>query len=292
MKNNNYYVVQGWMVTEYQLKGLDLQIFAIVYGLTQDEGGRFFGSISYLEEWTGAAKRTIIYALQRLTDQGLLEKNEYREKGVKHCSYIAQKPGANNDKSLVQNLHQPGAKSALGPGAKIAPNNIVQDITEDNKKKESKERSGAAAPASFPPKGLEGKRFSKPSVQDVAAYCKERGNGVDAEAFCDFYESKGWRVGSQPMKDWRAAVRTWERRDDRGPHKVSTVNPQQEDPQPRSQPKRPEDYKPWEVVGVTQEQYQQYLDHVAEQEKKKQEEKERLANIPIRQKYATLRITH
>lgn len=56
-------------------------------------------------------------------------------------------------------------------------------------------------------------RFLPPTVDEVKAYCRERGNRVDAEQFVDFYSSKGWRVGSQPMKDWKAAVRTWEKRD-------------------------------------------------------------------------------
>ena len=56
-------------------------------------------------------------------------------------------------------------------------------------------------------------RFLPPPVDEVKAYCRERGNRVDAEQFVDFYSSKGWRVGSQPMKDWKAAVRTWEKRD-------------------------------------------------------------------------------
>lgn len=55
------------------------------------------------------------------------------------------------------------------------------------------------------------KVFVKPTVDEVSSYCAERRNTVDAQAFVDFYESKGWRVGRQPMKDWRAAVRTWER---------------------------------------------------------------------------------
>lgn len=53
--------------------------------------------------------------------------------------------------------------------------------------------------------------FQKPTVEEVKAYCRERGNSVDAQTFVDFYESKGWLVGRVPMKDWRAAVRTWER---------------------------------------------------------------------------------
>ena len=57
------------------------------------------------------------------------------------------------------------------------------------------------------------KRFSPPSAEEVAAYCRERGNRVNAQAFVDFYASKGWKVGGQPMKDWQASVRTWEQRD-------------------------------------------------------------------------------
>ena len=54
------------------------------------------------------------------------------------------------------------------------------------------------------------KRFVPPTVEEVAAYCRERQNGIDPEAFVDFYTGKGWLVGKSPMKDWRAAVRTWE----------------------------------------------------------------------------------
>lgn len=53
--------------------------------------------------------------------------------------------------------------------------------------------------------------FSPPDIQDVKAYCMERGNDVDPERFVNFYESKGWMVGKNKMKDWRAAVRNWER---------------------------------------------------------------------------------
>lgn len=55
--------------------------------------------------------------------------------------------------------------------------------------------------------------FTPPTVEEVAAYCKERGNNVDAEQFIAFYSSKGWMVGKNKMKDWKASIRTWERRD-------------------------------------------------------------------------------
>ena len=55
------------------------------------------------------------------------------------------------------------------------------------------------------------KRFVVPTAEEVAAYCRERGNKVDAQRFVDFYTSKGWQIGKEPMRDWRACVRTWER---------------------------------------------------------------------------------
>lgn len=53
-------------------------------------------------------------------------------------------------------------------------------------------------------------RFSPPSVEEVKFYCMERENNVDAQRFVNFYEMKGWMVGKNKMKDWKAAVRTWE----------------------------------------------------------------------------------
>ncbi len=55
------------------------------------------------------------------------------------------------------------------------------------------------------------KVFSTPTVDDVRAYCLERNNKVDPQSFVDFYESKGWMIGKNKIKDWKAAVRTWER---------------------------------------------------------------------------------
>lgn len=56
--------------------------------------------------------------------------------------------------------------------------------------------------------------FRPPSLEDVKAYCRERGNSVDAEKWLDYYTSNGWMVGRNKMKDWKAAVRTWEKREE------------------------------------------------------------------------------
>lgn len=57
------------------------------------------------------------------------------------------------------------------------------------------------------------KRFVPPTLEEVKAYCLERKNKVDAERFIDYYTANGWLVGKNKMKDWKAAVRTWEKRD-------------------------------------------------------------------------------
>lgn len=100
-------------------------------------------------------------------------------------------------------------------------NKQEQTVTKANKeakreeKERSKEKEENITPLSTSPKGdidcpPKG-RFVKPTVEEVRAFCRERGNNVDPQAFVDFYTSKGWKVGNQPMIDWHAAVRTWER---------------------------------------------------------------------------------
>lgn len=59
-------------------------------------------------------------------------------------------------------------------------------------------------------------RFCPPTVDEVRAYCLERNNKVDAQAFVDFYTSKDWMIGKNKMKDWKASVRTWERQTRQG----------------------------------------------------------------------------
>ncbi len=60
-------------------------------------------------------------------------------------------------------------------------------------------------------------RFTPPTLEEVKAYCLERGNNVDAQRFIDYYTANGWKVGKNSMKDWKAAVRTWERSEDKKP---------------------------------------------------------------------------
>lgn len=108
------------------------------------------------------------------------------------------------------------AKQSLAKSSTIQDNTIKKDISIPEGISISKEKTAAT-------------RFVKPTVEEVKAYCSERLNTVDPETFVNFYESKGWKVGNTPMKDWKAAVRTWERAGNRTPqaqrmvrHKMET----------------------------------------------------------------------
>lgn len=79
------------------------------------------------------------------------------------------------------------------------------NLTKRNRTKQNREKV-----ADKPPRVV---RFTPPTVDEVTAYCTERKNRIDPERFVDFYASKGWLVGKSKMKDWQAAVRSWERSD-------------------------------------------------------------------------------
>ena len=84
------------------------------------------------------------------------------------------------------------------------PEKESEKESEKEKEKEVKRKRAAKAA-----------RFSPPSPEDVRAYAEGRGLAIDPSAFVDFYAAKGWRVGTSPMRDWKAAVRNWCRRDER-----------------------------------------------------------------------------
>nr|DAU67221.1 MAG TPA: replisome organizer [Bacteriophage sp.] len=94
-----------------------------------------------------------------------------------------------SDTPCIQNVSSPDTQVRLGKDRKAKSKSVRADK---------------------PPRAA---RFTPPSVEEVRVYCAERKNSVDPERFVDFYASKGWLVGKSKMKDWRAAVRSWERSD-------------------------------------------------------------------------------
>ena len=68
--------------------------------------------------------------------------------------------------------------------------------------------------------------FKKPTLDEVKNYCILRKNNIDSQAFIDFYESKGWQIGKEIMKSWKACVRTWESREKKNPKTMSKIDMQ------------------------------------------------------------------
>lgn len=85
--SDNYIVIQGWMVSDLKLKGLDLLIFAIIYSFSQDASSSFTGSLSYLMDWTNSSNYGVRKSLQRLLDVNLIYKEEFEKDGVRRCAY-------------------------------------------------------------------------------------------------------------------------------------------------------------------------------------------------------------
>ena len=90
--------------------------------------------------------------------------------------------------------------------------NKKENKNKDLKEKDKKEKTVAKRSPSF----------IKPTREEIFNYCKERKNNIDSSQFYDFYEAKGWFVGKNKMKDWKAAVRTWEQRDNNSQLKKSS----------------------------------------------------------------------
>lgn len=124
-----------------------------------------------------------------------LKNDRYRE-----TVYREEKAALMVDKSGRYTLGTKLEPECFQTGTKLEPQH---NLTELNV---TKQRVGADKP----PRAT---RFTPPTVEEVAEYCRERGNNVDPQHFVDFYSAKGWMVGKNKMKDWKACVRTWERRD-------------------------------------------------------------------------------
>lgn len=103
------------------------------------------------------------------------------------------------------------AKASIPPS--ICKTNSKANVSEaDKNKKENENKIMIREERYIDASASRTLKFIKPSIQDIRAYCLERRNNIDPEVFFDFYESKNWMIGKSKMKDWRAAVRTWEKR--------------------------------------------------------------------------------
>ena len=144
----------------------------------------------------GKTQRNMLEAVQKLASVGLVEL--YEVEGKPFLRVVTW------DK--YQRIR---AKRSKYPGpADICcqlPSNVA--VIQSESESISESHANALCGKQKPP------RFRKPTIEEIRAYCRERDNGIDAERFFDYYEARGWQVGKSPMKDWKAAVRTWEKND-------------------------------------------------------------------------------
>lgn len=183
MELKGYTNIPDWMLS-LDLDVYETIILAVIYGFSQDGESTFAGSLKYLCQKAKCSRRKVTMALPKLVEMGLIIKIDKEVRGVHLCEY------------RVSMLCMGGASDAPGGSACHAPKNIENENIDIN---------------SLSIKGSS--RFQKPTLEEIREYCISRGNNVDPEQFLNFYESKGWVVGKSPMEDWRAAVRTWEKRE-------------------------------------------------------------------------------
>lgn len=121
-------------------------------------------------------------------------------------------------------------RKKLLPGPDSLPDNVQDNVPQELRVKSIELRDNSSEKDNK--RSAQNKRFVPPTVDEVRAYCEERGNSIDAESFVDYYTSTGWMVGKKPMKDWKASVRTWERnerrQDNARPDTAATGNTKRE----------------------------------------------------------------
>jgi len=131
------------------------------------------------------------------------KKEQARFAGI--ASGIKRREMLNDRSTTVQRMLNENEQS------KVKKSKVKKSKEDESKEDESKEYIGTVSDETV--QTVKPKRFVKPNLEEVQGYCIERSNEVDPEKFIDFYESNGWKVGKNSMKDWKASVRTWEKSD-------------------------------------------------------------------------------
>ena len=215
IKDENSVTIHGWMISRLGLSGTDLLVYAIIYGFSQDGESVFYGSRSYLTEWTKTSLSSVKRSLKTLLVMGLIEQ-VYHSVDNRDVHYRAfAYPRVNLNLARV-NLNQASVQNepTLGSERTNPRVKMTQAYNDDNKADNIADNIADKREKIVVCDDTTSKtKFQKPSIEEVKAYVKEKGFNMDPEKFFDHYESNGWKVGKNPMKDWKAAVRNWEKGD-------------------------------------------------------------------------------
>lgn len=133
IQDDNYFQISGWMLNRLKLKGTDLQIYAIIYGFSQDGESQFTGSLQYLCDFTGTSRPTVIKALKSLVEKEFIIKTENNINGVIFNRYKANLQVVKKLYGCGKEILPEGSKETLqGGGKETLPNNKVLDNKYNN----------------------------------------------------------------------------------------------------------------------------------------------------------------
>ena len=141
VNRDNFVALQGFMITDLNLKGNELIIYAIIYGFSQVENQVFSGSLQYLADWTNSTKRGVQKNIKSLLEKGFIVKNDKITNGVKHCEYYATKFKRGMEQSSIpcNKVLRGIEQSSIGGMEQSSPNNIdIDNISKNKEKKASK----------------------------------------------------------------------------------------------------------------------------------------------------------
>ena len=209
LKYGQYINIQSFMIIDFGLTGNDLLVYAIIWGFSQDGENVFMGNRSYLAAWCNCSERSIQRNINNLLARGLIEQVHH---SADNRSVYYKAVDTSDKLSLVTNCHQTSDKMSHvlvtkchQTSDKMSP--VYIDNIKDTLKDNIKESITVCETQPLP-------RFQKPTIEEVKEYAERNGKAViSAESFYNYYEANGWKVGKNPMKDWRAAFRMWEARE-------------------------------------------------------------------------------
>ena len=217
IKQKSHIVIDAYML-QLGLKGNELLIYALIAGFCQDGVSECWTSQETMAEWCGGiSTRAVRDILQNLITKKLITKKECLNNNVKYSYKVVEiVPELSSNEQEVfstqPELSSGGDRNFLPVVQELSSGNNKIDNIYDNKidnitikeKKEIKEKKKDL------PETKE-RVFKKPSVEEISSYCQERNNNINPEQFYDYYEANGWKINRNPMKDWKATVRNWER---------------------------------------------------------------------------------
>ena len=210
VKDDNYINIQGWMISRLGLSGASLIIYAIIYGFSQDGESTFQGSRQYLADWCGCSLSGVKKCLRQLQERGLIEQ-VYHSRDNKDVYYIAcSDTRAQSD--LGHKVTEARAQSDQVQGHKVTEARAQSDQVYKDDNIANNIANNIADIIVVPETKKE--VFRKPTLEAVTTFAERHGKAVvDPVRFFEYYTANGWKVGKNPMKDWRAAFRMWERKE-------------------------------------------------------------------------------